>query len=411
MFKFIHAADIHLDSPLRGLENYDGAPATEIRGAARKALQNLVQLAIDEKVEFVVIAGDVYDGDWNDFNTGLFFVNEMERLNRQNIPVFLISGNHDAVNNMTKSLRMPSNVTVYAHQKPESVLLDNIKVALHGQSFAQRSVKNNLSESYPSAVSGYFNIGILHTSATGRDGHEDYAPCTVEGLKLKGYDYWALGHVHAREMLCESPYIAFSGNIQGRHIREPGAKGVNLVSVSENRVENVEFHSVDVLRWTTAEVLLDGLEDRNAILDRVREKFQQLIDAAEGRTLAVRVNLTGATELHHDLNAERRKLVADVQATSMGVTHGSIWVEKVKLNTRPPRQVEAQERVSDEVISVLHQVFDNFDPTSDLAEKVIEDCLKKLPDSIVGRLELGSEDWMRGIIEEARAKLVQKLNA
>lgn len=229
MFKFIHAADIHLDSPLRGLARYEGAPVAELRSATRQALEGLIRTAIEEEVAFVLLAGDLYDGDWRDYNTGLFFASQMSKLRKVGIKVFLISGNHDAQSQITKTIRLPDNVRQLSTRKPETVLLENVGVAIHGRGFATRAVTEDISATYPDARAGYFNIGMLHTSANGREGHEPYAPCTVQGLAAKGYDYWALGHVHKREVLSEDPWIVFSGNIQGRHIREQGAKGCSLV--------------------------------------------------------------------------------------------------------------------------------------------------------------------------------------
>ena len=248
MFKFIHAADIHLDSPLRGLEQYEGAPVQEIRDAARRALANLVDLAIDQEVAFVLIAGDLYDGDWRDYNTGLYFVDQVRRLREANIPLYLISGNHDAANRMTRTLRMPDNVTFFSADAPETALIPELDVAIHGQSFATAAVYEDLSEGYPVAKSGYFNVGVLHTCASGREGHDRYAPCSLEGLKAKGYDYWALGHIHIREILSEQPIIAFSGNIQGRHIKETGAKGCLLVTVNDDQSMQADFRALDCKR-------------------------------------------------------------------------------------------------------------------------------------------------------------------
>ena len=192
MFKFLHAADIHLDSPLRGLQRYEGAPVEEIRQASRRALENLVQLAIDQSVAFVLIAGDLYDGDWKDHRTGLYFVSQMVRLRAAGIPVIAIAGNHDAANKMTRTLPLPENVHVLDHRRPETFLLEQPGVAIHGQSFATPTVLEDLSAAYPPAVGGMLNIGLLHTCATGREGHQPYAPCTIPGLISKHYDYWAL---------------------------------------------------------------------------------------------------------------------------------------------------------------------------------------------------------------------------
>ena len=224
--KFIHAADIHLDSPLRGLERYEGAPVDEIRQATRRALENLVSLAVESEVDFVLLVGDLYDGDWRDHNTGLFFAKQMSEFRKAGIKVFLIAGNHDAQNVMTKSLRLPDNVHQLNTSKPETVRLEELGVAIHGQGFRTKAVTKNLAMDYPAAIPHVFNIGLLHTSVTGREGHDNYAPCTPTNLVDLNYDYWALGHVHTRECLSEDPPIHFPGNVQGRHIREAGPKGV-----------------------------------------------------------------------------------------------------------------------------------------------------------------------------------------
>ena len=242
MFRWLHAADLHLDSPLRGLEQYEGAPVEALRGATRRALENLVRLAIAERVAFVVIAGDVYDGDWQDFNTGLFFDRQMRCLRDARIPVYVIRGNHDAQNRMTKTLRLPDNVRYLANDRPETVEVAGAGVLLHGQGFEKAAVTADLSQGYPQAVKGHCNIGLLHTCATGRDGHEPYAPCNVGDLSAKGYDYWALGHIHAAENLAPAgdPPICFPGNLQGRHAREVGPKGCTLVTVENGAVVGVE---------------------------------------------------------------------------------------------------------------------------------------------------------------------------
>src|SRR6185312_5708311 len=213
MFKFLPAADIHLDSPLRGLDRYEGCPSEEIRGATRRALDNMVRLAVEEKVAFVLIAGDVYDGDWKDHNTGLWFVRRMAELRDSGIRVFLIRGNHDAKNRMTRDLRLPDNVTSLDVNRPQTCHLDDVPVAIHGQGFASQAVTDDLAANYPAADPGCFNVGMLHTSVHGREGHDRYAPCTVEALRAKNYGYWALGHVHTREVLDarEGP-IVFPGN-------------------------------------------------------------------------------------------------------------------------------------------------------------------------------------------------------
>lgn len=230
MFKFLHTADLHLDSPLVGLARYPGAPAEQLRAATRQALVALVDLAVREEISFVLIAGDLYDGDWKDYNTGLFFAHQMSRLNKSGIRVYIVAGNHDAASQMTRTLRLPENVTIFPIRRPCTEVLNDLRVALHGQGFPTSAVTADLAAGYPPALPHLFNIGVLHTSVTGRPGHETYAPCTLEGLLSKGYQYWALGHVHQREVLHQDPWVVFPGNLQGRHIRETGPKGCALVT-------------------------------------------------------------------------------------------------------------------------------------------------------------------------------------
>ncbi len=164
MIKFIHAADIHLDSPLIGLENYEGAPVEEIRGAARKALSELVDLAVEEEVSFVIIAGDMYDGDWKDYNTVLFLLNKLSKLTSNGINVFIAKGNHDAESKITKNLKLPEGIKIFSSKHPETFYLKNLNIAIHGQSFSAPAVKENLASNYPQAEKSVFNVGVLHTS-------------------------------------------------------------------------------------------------------------------------------------------------------------------------------------------------------------------------------------------------------
>ena len=224
-FRFLHAADIHLDSPMRGLEADPDAPIKLVREASRAAFRNLIDTAINERVAFVLIAGDLYDGDWQDWRTGLFFVEQVSRLAAAGIPLIMVAGNHDAASVITRHLRLPEHVTLFPHDRGGRLLLEEYGVAVHGQSFATRAVTEDLSRNYPDPVPDLFNIGLLHTSLTGRPGHENYAPTTVDVLIAKGYDYWALGHVHAREIIHEDPWIVFPGNLQGRQVRESGPQG------------------------------------------------------------------------------------------------------------------------------------------------------------------------------------------
>lgn len=339
--KFIHAADIHLDSPLRGLDRYDGAPVERLRDATRRAFDNLVELALREQVDFVLIAGDLYDGDWRDYHTGLYFRDRVARLGRDGIRVFLVSGNHDAQSRITRSLQLPPTVTVFDADAPQTVTIESLQVAVHGQSFAREAVWQDLASGYPPPRPGWFNIGLLHTSADGREGHAPYAPCTVDGLRARGYDYWALGHVHTHEVLCEDPWIVFPGCTQGRSVRECGEKGCVLVTVDGRDVVEVRFVPVDVARWAVVSVDLAAADTAGEALALVVRALEEACRPCGGQPLAARVELVGASAAHGELVAAPERWTSEIRGRAGDA--GDVWVEKVRFATRPLRSDGAQE--------------------------------------------------------------------
>src|ERR1700730_768089 len=304
-FTFLHAADLHLGSPFTGLTLRDGTLAQRFAKASRDAFSNLISRALEERVSFVVIAGDIYDGEWKDTSLGRFFNREIGRLDRAGIRVFLLKGNHDAESVVTRAISLPGNVFQFP-TKPTTVRIGELEVALHGRSFSDRAVPENIALDYPDPVPGWFNIGVLHTSCEGRPGHANYAPCTVPQLKSLGYQYWALGHVHEYEELAWDPWIVFPGNLQGRSIRECGPKGAVLVDVEDGRVTAVRRLIVDQARWAVVPVNLDGISEGTEALRKIEDGIRPAMEQAEGRLLAVRVHLTRAAALNHAIKADPR---------------------------------------------------------------------------------------------------------
>ncbi|AOX15847.1 metallophosphoesterase family protein [Kozakia baliensis] len=340
-FRFLHAADLHLDSPLRGLTRHEGLPFAQIRDATRRALDNLVDLAIAEQVAFIVIAGDLYDGSWKDASTGLYMARALGRLLQHDIQIYLLQGNHDAASIITRDLPLPPGVKRFGSRKPETFEIAELSVALHGQSFANRHVDRDMTPNYPSPVPGYFNIGVLHTSLNGYSEHETYAPCTIETLLAKGYDYWALGHVHERAVQGDGPHIVFPGVLQGRHIRETGPKGATLVEVTDGAVSSLRHVPCDVVRWARLSVDCTGLEQESDLQDAISVALRQAVDDhAEERLLVARLELHGATPLHAQLNARPGALRETAQQLAAMIA-GQPAIEKLVLNTTPPRQPAA----------------------------------------------------------------------
>ena len=334
-FRFLHAADIHLDSPLHGLSRYEGLPVDEIRSATRAAFDGLIQAAIDEAVDFVVIAGDLFDGDWRDMATGLYFAKAVGRLDRAGIPTFILAGNHDSASSITRALTWPLNIRVFNTKRAETHILADLGVALHGQGFSTPAVSENLVLAYPAAVDGHFNVGILHTALSGRPGHANYAPCTSDDLRGLGYDYWALGHVHEFEIVSEHPHIVFPGNIQGRNIRESGSKGAVIVTVEDGVVRAVDRIDLGVIMWTRVDIDCTGAAPDD-IVDRVRAGLSLVRgESAGGRAIIVRVSLVGAMKGAGEVLDRAAVLREEVRAVALSIS-SDLYVEKVRVLVTEP---------------------------------------------------------------------------
>ncbi len=349
--KFIHTADIHLDSPLTGLASYPGVPVDLLRAATRDAFTNLVDEAIEEAVDFLIIAGDLYDGKWKDYNTGLRFCHEMGRLNKVDIPVYLLFGNHDAESEMTKKLVLPPNVYQFDSRKATTFYIQNRRVALHGRSFKDKATTDNLVPSYPDAIAGWLNIGVLHTALEGDSKHANYAPCSVAELSAKDYDYWALGHVHEYTVIQQEPcWIVFPGNLQGRHIRELGSKGAVLVNADETGILSVERLMTDILRWYSVNVDVSKATTLDDVVRLAGQSFECLVaENHDSKPMMVRVTFVGKTAVHGELFGMAPHLRAEILGQAAAIGADQLWVEKVIVNTQSMLTLEEIKARSDAV--------------------------------------------------------------
>ena len=408
-FRFLHAADIHLDSPLKGLAGQEGNAAERVRTATRQAFVQLVDLTIEEKIDFLIIAGDLYDGDWRDYKTGLFFVAQMGRLNSAGISVYLLHGNHDAESQITKRLVLPENVHVFGARKPESIELKTLNVWLHGQSYRQREVTENLALRYPAPVSGAFNIGVLHTGLGGMGGHANYAPCSLDDLVNKGYEYWALGHVHQAAVLYDDPSVVFPGNLQGRHARETGAKGAFLVSVQDKQITELAPVSCDVVRWTVLSVPLDDADSIDDVSDRVRGALEAVVtNEADGRLLACRIVLEGCSEVHERLIKYEDQVLAEARASALGLGDEVAWVEKVVIATEAvanPQTLAQREDAVGELQRMVQDAVNDDELLTQLADDIGE-IVRRLPHDVRVDVE---EQVLRLAVEGDYAALIDNV--
>jgi DNA repair protein SbcD/Mre11 len=412
MMRFIHAADAHIDSPLKGIETHDGAPVDVLHGATRRAFENLIQLAIDENIDFIVLAGDLYDGDWKDYSTGLYFRRQMVRLRDKGIPVYLIAGNHDAASVISKKLSLPENVHVFSTRTTESRDVAGHPVVIHGRGFPNRAVPENLASDYPAAAAGKFNIGLLHTSLTGRAGHDTYAPCSESDLRQKGYGYWALGHIHQPEVISRDPWIVFAGNCQGRDARETGPRGCRLVTVNDLlEVESVDWRDLDVVRWRVIEIDLAGVAAESEALDRAAQTMTHAVSQAEGRLVAARIVFTGATPLHGSLHRDSHRWRAELLARSQDQGLDTVWIEHIQVSTSPVYDL-GQLAERDDLTRIVLETLEQARVEPGNLPDEIREMLAVLPGEIRSEVE---SDWMGegslAVLEEVRAIILDALGA
>ncbi len=400
--RFVHAADLHLDSPFRGIRSE--APdyvADTLRRATFDAYDNIIALCLRESVDALLVAGDVYDGADRSLRAQLKFVDGLNRLDAAGIRSFVCHGNHDPLDGWEARLALPPGCVRFGPGvSGEPLFPDELERAtVYGVSYPQRVVTENLSlhfRSLPLSSSGSagFNIGLLHANVGGNTGHDNYSPCTVADLADTGLDYWALGHVHTRQALRhERPTVVYAGNPQGRHPLETGARGVYLVEVDDYGAVSLDFRPVDVVRWETLEVGIAGLDTEQELLDAVDFAAASCAEAAGGRSVVFRLTLTGRGPLHCWLRSagtvdELRERFNEQYAPSTSSGQGWLWCERIQADTASPvdrEQVALREDFAGDLARLCGELRD--DPYALVA---LRESLRVLYNSANARSYLGN---------------------
>lgn len=336
-FRFVHTADLHLDSPLRSLALRNGELAEHVRGATRAALTAIVDLCIAEAVDALLIAGDLYDGSQTSMNTALFLMGEMRRLEMAGVRVFVIRGNHDNQSAIRRELTFPDNVHVFSNRAKSvkaATLPDGRAVYIHGIGFDQPHAPDSLLPSFPGPQADSVNIGMLHTSLAGAPGHDLYAPTSVAELAAHGFDYWALGHVHHRLVHSETPLIVMPGMPQGRDINEAGAKSVTLVTIEAGGQIHHDERRIGSAVFERATVDLTGVSEWRALLARIGDDLARRVAGAGAQHLILRLHLMGATPLAFRLKRDPAFLADEV--TGLANALPGCWVEKIEIDCQAP---------------------------------------------------------------------------
>lgn len=403
-FRFVHTADVHLDSPLRSLALRNPDLARLIGDATRLAFRRIVDLCIEERVDALAIAGDLYDGDQTSMKTALFLAAQLRRLGEAGIPAFIVRGNHDARSRITRELSLPESVTVFGG-RGETAEIERprgaIPVAIHGVSFARPHAPASLVPRFRAPRQGAFNIGLLHTSVGGAEGHDDYAPCTVSELSGTGFDYWCLGHVHKREEHSRAPWVVMPGMPQGRHIGESGPKSVTLVDVGDDGAVVCAARQTAVAQFERVAVDLAGVAEWRKIPARIGAALERARSETDADHLVVRLHLHGATPLAWRLRRDRdlARAGADDHAAALGRT----WIEKVEVETKPEGEARGGAGPVDELAGRMRETAAGSEAFRLAAAALADELGKALPPEarrIFGDSEAERAEALRALAAE-----------
>jgi DNA repair protein SbcD/Mre11 len=381
-FRFVHAADIHLDSPLRSLALRNPGLAELIGNASRQVFVRIVDLCLDERVDALLLAGDLYDGDQTSMKTARFLIEQLRRLHAAGVRVFIIRGNHDALSKITKELVLPDSVTVFGGRADTVEMLRDRgerPILVHGLSFAKPQAPESLLGKYKPPVEGAINIGLMHTSLDGAPGHDVYAPCSTAHLAASGFQYWALGHIHKRSTTEGACAIVMPGIPQGRDVGESGSKSVTLVSVLDDGSLSLAERVVSMAQFERVAVHASGLVDWRELVTRIESALGEASDRSESDHLVARVFVSGATPLAWTIRRDADVLHAEVESRAEAI--GNVWIEKLESDCRKPAIVDPADNA--DPVEVLRRTMTNEIVASEAfraqAQIIVDNLLDQLP--------------------------------
>lgn len=335
VFRFVHAADIHLDSPLRSLALRDPELAELIGNATRRAFVSIIDLCLTEQVDALMLAGDLYDAEQTSMKTARFLTDQVRRLHEARIRVFIIRGNHDAMSRITRELTFPDSVTLYTARADAISVprpFGERPVIVHGMSFSRPQAPDSLLPRYRPPIEGAINIGLMHTSLDGSGGQDPYAPCSLAALDDHGFDYWALGHIHERSVTRGHACIVMAGMPQGRDIGESGPKSATLITIGSDRSVNVKECATNVAQFERLPIDLTGFEEWRDIVDAIDRAFGTKRDEVVAEHLVARLRLTGTTRLAWRIRRDRDILHAE--AANRAFVAGKCWIDNIEIECR-----------------------------------------------------------------------------
>ena len=406
-FKFVHTADLHLDSPFKGISELDEALSQELADATFNAFEKIIELCIEEEVDFLLISGDVYDSQDKSLRAQLKFIDGLDRLSKEGIHTYVVHGNHDPSIGWASTLRIPENVHVFGGKKVHKLVFqkDGEDLAeIYGFSYHRKDITYSVIPEFEEKVSptGLFSIALLHCNLSTSTGHEPYAPCMVNDLTGLPIDYWALGHVHNMDIVKESPMIVYPGNTQGRHIREGGERGCYLVEVNDNNSIKMNFKPTACIKWETRNLPIEGYETIQELMGGIYKIIDDIKDECEERSAICRLNLTGRGALSQDLmrSSNIDDILSELRENESTETQ-FVWIEKIKIETSSPIDREKLREAGDFIGEVVGMYDELYEKETE-RQKLIE-AMQSLFESPRGRkyLEMFDDDEILELIKKA----------
>ncbi|MCA2009468.1 metallophosphoesterase family protein [Tritonibacter mobilis] len=402
MIKILHTADVHLDSPLRSLALRNTGLRDTIAAASRSAFSQLIDRAISEEVAALLIAGDLFDGKERTARTGAFLLAELDRLGEAGIKAFYIKGNHDAENPITGTLDLPGHVHVFDARGGKYQLSEDVWI--HGVSFADRHAPDSLLPRFKSPVSGAVNIAMLHSSLGGAAGHDEYAPCSVTELAGMGFDYWALGHIHKRQVHSSAPWVVMPGIPQGRDIGEAGPKSATLLTIDGGHIEISEAPT-SVVEFVQTELDVTDADSDEALRVLLKDHLTAMRDALSAPQGVLRLTLTGRPARHWQFLRDRDVWIEQLE--ELAQSQGSLWIDKLLFAFSPPNTDERTSSAADELAATMATI--RTEPGfADHARAEVETVLQDLPAALRDKLmaDEAARDALIDRLTQAGADLV-----
>lgn len=405
MVKLLHTADIHLDSPLHSLSLRNEEISEKIQLAIRSTLKKIVDIALEKEVSAVLISGDLFDGKQRSAYTAAFLISQLDRLCEKDIEVFYIKGNHDAENPLSVDVNLPSNVRIFDGRGGKHKIQDT-NIWIHGVSFSERVAPHSLLPKFQQPVEGEFNIAMLHTSLTGDSGHDPYAPCSVSDLCKMKFDYWALGHIHKRQVYCDNPWVVMPGIPQGRNIGEDGSKSVSLLTVKDRGI-TVEELNTSCVEFQNLKIDITSIEDEESLRVMVKQRMTTLRQNLISDDVILRVTISGCTALHWNLHRDQDVWQEIIEGFAVEIGH--IWIDKIIFNLSDQEEQMAAGDAVAELSSLMKDVSGEESFISNAIEEVRDVFSKLTPDM---RKELmPNEEEVNKLTDELARKGVKRMLA